>query len=54
MGLVLGQIKTDTKSNELTAIPELLHLLAMKGCIVTIDAMSWQTAITEEILEQVR
>src|SRR5262249_24064079 len=37
-GLVMGQIKTDTKSNEITAIPELLHLLAIKGCIVTIDA----------------
>ena len=31
-GLVLGQTKTDTKSNEITAIPELLHLLAIKGC----------------------
>jgi len=51
-GLVLGQIKTDTKSNEITAIPELLPLLALKGCIVTIDAMGCQTAIAEEILEQ--
>ena len=43
-GLVLGQVKTDTKSNEITAIPELLHLLALKGCLVTIDAMGCQTA----------
>jgi hypothetical protein len=34
-GLVVGQIKTETKSNEITAIPELLQLLAIKGCIVT-------------------
>jgi hypothetical protein len=48
-GLVMGQIKTDTKSNEITAIPELLHLLAIKGCIVTIDAMGCQTAIASQI-----
>ena len=35
-GLVLGQLKTEAKSNEITAIPELLQLLAIKGCIVTI------------------
>jgi predicted transposase YbfD/YdcC len=51
-GLVLGQIKTDTKSNEITAIPELLQLLAIKGCIVTIDAMGCQTAIASQIREQ--
>jgi predicted transposase YbfD/YdcC len=51
-GLVIGQIKTDTKSNEITAIPELLHLLAIKGCIVTIDAMGCQTAIAAQILDQ--
>jgi predicted transposase YbfD/YdcC len=51
-GLVIGQIKTDTKSNEITAIPELLHLLAIKGCIVTIDAMGCQTAIADQILDQ--
>ena len=37
-GLVLGQIKTEEKSNEITAIPELLKMLEIKGCIVTIDA----------------
>lgn len=51
-GLVVGQIKTETKSNEITAIPELLHLLAIKGCIVTIDAMGCQTAIASQIREQ--
>jgi predicted transposase YbfD/YdcC len=51
-GLVVGQIKTDTKSNEITAIPELLQLLAIKGCIVTIDAMGCQTAIAEQIRGQ--
>jgi predicted transposase YbfD/YdcC len=51
-GLVLGQIKTDTKSNEITAIPELLQLLAIKGCIVTIDAMGCQTAIARQIRDQ--
>jgi predicted transposase YbfD/YdcC len=51
-GLVLGQIKTETKSNEITAIPALLQLLALKGCIVTIDAMGCQTAIARQILDQ--
>jgi predicted transposase YbfD/YdcC len=51
-GLVMGQIKTDTKSNEITAIPELLQLLAIKGCIVTIDAMGCQTAIASQIQAQ--
>lgn len=37
--ITLGQLKTDEKSNEITVIPELLDLLAIKGCIVTIDAM---------------
>ena len=44
-GLVVGQTKPDRKSNEITAIPELLQLLAIKGCIVTIDAMGCQTSI---------
>jgi len=51
-GLVVGQIKTESKSNEITAIPELLHLLAIKGCIVTIDAMGCQTAIASQIRAQ--
>jgi predicted transposase YbfD/YdcC len=51
-GLVIGQIKTDTKSNEITAIPELLQLLAVKGCLVTIDAMGCQTAMASQIQAQ--
>jgi predicted transposase YbfD/YdcC len=49
--LVLGQVKTDEKSNEITAIPTLLDLLELKGCIVTIDAMGCQKDITEKIIE---
>lgn len=48
-GLVLGQIKVDEKSNEITAIPELIRSLNLAGCIVTIDAMGCQTAIAEDI-----
>jgi predicted transposase YbfD/YdcC len=51
-GLVLGQIKTEEKSNEITAIPDLLQLLAIKGCLVTIDAMGCQRAIAEQIRHQ--
>lgn len=50
--LVLGQVKVDSKSNEITAIPKLLAVLDLKGCIVTIDAMGAQTAIAEQIVEQ--
>lgn len=48
--LVLGQVATDAKSNEITAIPELLRLLDLTGCIVTIDAAGTQTAIAEQIV----
>ncbi len=48
-GLVLGQFKVDEKSNEITAIPELLRVLELSGCIVTIDAMGTQKAIATEI-----
>ncbi len=41
--LVLGQVKVDDKSNEITAIPKLLHVLEIAGCIVTIDAIGCQT-----------
>lgn len=50
--LVLGQIKTDEKSNEITAIPALLELLELKGCIVTIDAMGCQRDISAKIAEK--
>lgn len=49
--LVLGQVKVNDKSNEITAIPQLLRVLALKGCIVTIDAMGCQTEIARQILE---
>lgn len=51
-GLVLGQRATAEKSNEITAIPELLSTLALAGCTVTIDAMGTQTAIAEAIQER--
>jgi predicted transposase YbfD/YdcC len=50
-GLTLGQVKTDEKSNEITAIPELLELLELHGCIVTIDAMGTQKEIAQSICE---
>jgi predicted transposase YbfD/YdcC len=49
--LVLGQRKVAEKSNEITAIPELLKMLAISGCIVTIDAMGTQTQIAQTIRE---
>lgn len=48
-GFVLGQVKTDTKSNEITAIPQLLNMLELSGCIVTIDAMGCQKKIAKTI-----
>jgi predicted transposase YbfD/YdcC len=50
--LVLGQLKVDEKSNEITAIPDLLRLLTLKGCIVTIDAMGCQTEIAQVIVDE--
>ena len=50
--LVLGQLKVDDQSNEITAIPELLEMLELSGCIVTIDAIGCQTKITETIVAQ--
>lgn len=50
--LVLGQRKVDDKSNEITAIPELLRVLELAGCIVTIDAMGCQTEIAQTIVNQ--
>jgi len=48
--LVLGQRAVEEKSNEITALPALLNLLMLKGCIVTIDAMGCQTAIARTII----
>lgn len=51
-GVVLGQEKTDEKSNEITAIPALLETLSIKGCLVTIDAMGCQKSIAEKIVSK--
>jgi predicted transposase YbfD/YdcC len=50
--LVLAQVKVDSKSNEITAIPELLRALAIEGCIVTLDAMGCQREIAHQIVDQ--
>jgi predicted transposase YbfD/YdcC len=50
--LVLGQLKTDAKSNEITAIPQLLDALELAGCLVTIDAMGCQKKIAAKIVEK--
>lgn len=50
-GLTLGQVATNEKSNEITAIPELLKLVDISGAIITIDAMGTQTAIAKQIVE---
>lgn len=50
--VVLGQVSCQEKSNEITAIPELLKILNLAGCIVTIDAMGCQTEIVKQIIDQ--
>lgn len=50
--IILGQLRTAEKSNEITAIPELLEVLALKGCIVTTDGMGCQKAIAKKIRER--
>jgi predicted transposase YbfD/YdcC len=50
--LVLGQVKVDEKSNEITAIPRLLAMMAIEGAIVTIDAMGCQRTIAQTILDK--
>jgi predicted transposase YbfD/YdcC len=49
--LVLGQLKVTDKSNEITAVPQLLRVLELSGCIVTLDAMGCQKKIAQEIIE---
>ena len=49
-GIVLGEVKTDEKSNEITAIPDILRLLDLEGCIVTIDAAGCQKTIMRQIV----
>ncbi len=50
--VVLGQVRCEEKSNEITAVPELLKILDLQGCIVTIDAMGCQTEIVKDIVEK--
>jgi predicted transposase YbfD/YdcC len=50
--IILGQLKTTEKSNEITAIPQLLRTFKLKNCVITIDAMGCQTAIVEQIRDQ--
>jgi predicted transposase YbfD/YdcC len=50
--MVLGQVKVDEKSNEITAIPRLLEVLVLEGCIVTIDAMGCQKEIAKKIIKK--
>jgi predicted transposase YbfD/YdcC len=52
LGITLGQLKTADKSNEITALPELLEMLDMTGSTVTIDAMGCQTKIVEKIIDK--
>lgn len=49
--MLLGQVRTAEKSNEITVIPELLKLLDIECCIVTIDAMGCQKAIARDIIK---
>jgi predicted transposase YbfD/YdcC len=50
--LVLGQIATDAKSNEITAVPKLLKLLSLEGSVVTVDALNCQREIAQQIIDQ--
>ena len=50
-GIALGQVKVDDKSNEITAIPELLKRLQLNGCLVTIDAMGCQREIAQHVVD---
>jgi predicted transposase YbfD/YdcC len=51
-GVVLGQVRTDEKSNEITAVPKLLELLRLEGCIVTLDAMGCQRELAQQIVDK--
>jgi hypothetical protein len=50
--MVLAQIATDAKSNEITAVPQLLKMLSLKDAIVTVDALNCQRAIAQQIIHQ--
>lgn len=51
-GVLLGQRKVDAKSNEITAVPELLKLLFIKGCVVRVDALNCQKNIGQTVIDQ--
>lgn len=51
-GMSIGQVKVNAKSNEITAIPELLELLDIRGCLITIDAMGCQKKIAQKIVDK--
>jgi predicted transposase YbfD/YdcC len=50
--LVLGQVATDAKSNEITAVPKLLQMLSLEGSIVTVDALNCQREIAQQVVDQ--
>ncbi|WP_111677686.1 ISAs1-like element ISSeq10 family transposase [Streptococcus equi] len=52
LGISYGQVATNEKSNEITAIPELLDMISVKGCMVSIDAMGTQKAIADKIIKK--
>lgn len=52
VGISIGQVKVDDKSNEITAIHELLEILDIEGCIITIDAIGTQTEIMDKIIKK--
>ena len=52
VGISIGQVKCDDKSNEITAIPELLEILDISGCVITIDAIGCQSKIVKKIVER--
>ena len=52
VGISIGQVRCDEKSNEITAIPELIELLEIEGCIITIDAIGCQSKIVSQIVKQ--
>ena len=52
IGISIGQVKVDDKSNEITAIPDLLEILDIDGCVITIDAIGTQTEIMDKIIKK--
>lgn len=52
IGISIGQVRCDEKSNEITAIPELIELLDIEGCIITIDAIGCQSKIVSQIVKK--